>query len=70
MIRNPSKYICGIFEKQLALEAKLHTKKKTHVKKHQRHHPLMISKMIVKQNQGFLVKKTFSCWKGIKRSHS
>jgi UTP-glucose-1-phosphate uridylyltransferase len=54
MIRNPSKYICGIFEKQLALEAKLHTKKKTHVKKHQRHHPLMISKMIVKQNQGFL----------------
>jgi hypothetical protein len=57
VIRNPSIhiYICSIFEKQLALEAKKisHQKKKTNVKKHQRHHPLIISKMIVKQNQGF-----------------
>jgi hypothetical protein len=27
MIRKPSKYICGIFEKKLALESKFHTKK-------------------------------------------
>jgi hypothetical protein len=56
---------CGIFKKQLALEAKFHTEKKTDVKKHQRHHHLLtISKMIVKQNQGFLSKEHISMLEG------
>jgi hypothetical protein len=40
MIRNPSKYICSIFEKQLALEAKFHTKKKNQCKKASKASPL------------------------------